>query len=147
VQGARPSQPRPSLSHRRLCERGGLATAPNSALVVGVGEEAARVVAGAAGARVVDVPLTRSADRFNLGGMREIARVTPGTVLAVATAAVIVALAFSEPSPGSDSLAQPGIHFERHFLVPERSIPIPVDPALVHPGWCQPATAPICQEI
>ena len=79
--------------------------------------------------------------------MREMARVTPGTVLAVATAAVIVALALSEPNPGSDSFARYDMAFEMPFSVPKRSIPIPVDPALVHPGWCQPATDPICQEI
>jgi hypothetical protein len=74
-------------------------------------------------------------------------RVVLGAALTVMMAAIIIRLALPVPVPGVDSFARYAMAVERPFLVPERSIPIPVDPALVHPGWCQPATAPICQEI
>jgi hypothetical protein len=72
-------------------------------------------------------------------------------VLAFAIAGVmamaVVVLALPVPEPGVESFARYDMAFEMPFSVPRRSIPIPVDPALVHPGWCQPATDPICQEI
>ena len=69
-----------------------------------------------------------------------------GAALTMTMAAIIIRLALPVPDPGVDSFARYAA-VERPFLVPERSIPIPVDPVLVHPGWCQPATASICQEI
>jgi hypothetical protein len=66
----------------------------------------------------------------------------PGTVLTVATAAALVGMALPEPDDSFERAA-----FEAPFSVPKRADPIPVHPALVHPGWCQPATALICQEI
>jgi hypothetical protein len=68
----------------------------------------------------------------------------PGTVLAVAVVAAIVVMALPVQVL---EFARYATAVERPFVVPERSIPIPVDPALVYPGWCQPATTPICQEV
>ena len=88
--------------------------------------------------------MTRSADRLNLGSMvADWVSWVPGTVLTVATAAALIVMAFPEPIPDVDFARA----VETPFSVPERSVPIPVHPALVHPGWCQPAAAPICQEI
>jgi hypothetical protein len=70
-----------------------------------------------------------------------------GAALTTMMAAIIIRLALPVPDVGADSFARYAMAVERPFLVPERSIPILVDPALVHPGWCQPATASICQEI
>jgi len=79
--------------------------------------------------------------------VQRIARVVlGGAALTILMAAIIIRLALPVPDRGTD-FARDAMAFERPFLVPERSTPIPVDPALVHPGWCQPATAPICQEI
>jgi hypothetical protein len=67
-----------------------------------------------------------------------------GAALTFMVAAIIIR--FAVPERGID-FARHDMAFEMPFSVPKRSIPIPVDPALVHPGWCQPATAPICQEV
>jgi hypothetical protein len=70
-----------------------------------------------------------------------------GAALTMMMAAIIIHCALPVSDRGTDSFARDAMALETPFLVPERSVPIPVDPALVHPGWCQPATAPICQEI
>ena len=67
-----------------------------------------------------------------------------GAALTRVMAAIIIRLALPVPD-GSTDFAH--MAFEMPFSVPKRSIPIPVHPALVHPGWCQPANDPICQEI
>ena len=68
-------------------------------------------------------------------------------VLTILIVAIILRSVFPVADRSADFARAATMAVERSFVVPERSTPIPVDPALVHPGWCQPSSAPICQEI
>jgi hypothetical protein len=101
-------------------------------------------------ARAPAVPLELWTDPGSVRRRRvqRIARVVlGGAALTMMIASIIIRLVLPVPDRGADSFARHAMAIERPFLVPKRSTPILVDPALVHPGWCQPATAPICQEI
>ena len=68
-----------------------------------------------------------------------------GAALTMVIAAILLRLAFPVTDPSVDFAR--AVTIERPFVVPERSDPVLVHPGLVHPGWCQPPSAPICQEV
>jgi hypothetical protein len=68
-------------------------------------------------------------------------------VLGGAALTLMVALAIIDWALPLPEVADSAMALEAPFAVPKRADPIPVHPALVHPGWCRPANAPICQEI
>jgi hypothetical protein len=85
----------------------------------------------------------------------EVPRLTPQrrawVVLAAMLTAVVAAIAVAAGfDPARSVSLSPATDFARpgpDYFVPEPSIRAPLDPTHVYPGWCRPATAPICQEI